>query len=81
VTPGEKEAAGVYCLKVPGTLHNGVATSDVNGGGAVPSVDSVSLEPKADIESEACGAETTVVVHTFNSTGEPAAAGFFININ
>ncbi len=59
----------------------GCKCSDSLGGGTVPSEVAVDMAPIFEILFSACGAATTVAVHTYDSTCAASAAGFFIEIN
>lgn len=81
MSPGGSPATGVYCLAIPGTLHNAVATSNSFGGGTVPSIEAVDMAPLFEILFGECAEGTTVAVHTFNVKGEAVEAGFFLLLN
>lgn len=81
MSPGGSPSTGVYCLSIPGTLHNGVATSNSFGGGTVPSIEAVDLAPIFEIIFGECAEGTTVAVHTYNVKGESVEAGFFLALN
>ena len=81
MTPGTSPAVGIYCLDVPGTVHIGVASGDAAGGGVLQSIVEVNVTPLLEISSSKCAIGTTVAIHTYDTTGTAAAAGFFAEFN
>jgi len=81
LTPGGSPNPDIYCLNVPGTVHEGVASGDISGGGSIPSFENVDLSPVFEILFGACAANTNVSVHTYNASGAAATAGFFVEFN
>ena len=81
MTPGSTPVTGIYCLNVPGTLHIGVASGDIAGGGIVPSIVEVNMAPLLEKSAHNCAASTTVAIHTYDITGAPDTAAFLVEIN
>jgi Collagen triple helix repeat (20 copies) len=81
MTPGSGPVTGIYCIDVPGALHIGVASGDIAGGGPVPSFVEVNMAPLLERSAHNCAANTTVAIHTYDSTGTADTAGFFVEMN
>ena len=81
MTPGSGPVTGIYCIHVPGTLHIGVGSGDIAGGGPVPSFVEVNMAPLLERSANQCAANTTVAIHTYDSTGTADSAGFFVEMN
>jgi hypothetical protein len=79
VSASSKGLPGIYCLAVTPTVANGVASVDARGFGGYATV---LLDPTAlELNNFMCGAGTTAIVVTYNTSGTSVPESFYVAFN